>query len=356
MSKYWSRLAQNLEPYVPGEQPQDKKYIKLNTNENPYPPSNKVIDAIKLVTDDKLSLYPDPNGSELKEALANYYNLDKDQVFLGNGSDEVLAFSFMAFFDSSESIIFPDITYSFYTVYANIFKINYELVPLNEDFTLPIKELYKKNGGVIFPNPNAPTGNCIPLEDIEKVLIKNINRVVIVDEAYIDFGGDSAVALVDKYPNLLVIQTFSKSRSLAGLRVGYALGNKDLIEGLNRVKNSVNSYTLDRLALKGAIAAINDENYFQETRNKIMDTRKRITSELIKIGFNVIDSKSNFLFINHSSIKAVDIFMKLRERAILVRYFKMPRIDNYLRVTIGNDKEMDIFIREVCKIVYENNL
>lgn len=351
MSKYWSKLAASLEPYVPGEQPKDRKYIKLNTNENPYPPSPKVIEAIKTNVDETLKLYPDPNGDELKKTLASYFGLKKEQVFVGNGSDEVLAFSFMAFFDPNEPILFPDITYSFYPVYANVFKIDYELVPLNEDFTLPVEKLFNSDGGVIIPNPNAPTGNYVSLQHVEEILTHNKEKVVIIDEAYVDFGGESAVKLVDKYPNLLVIQTLSKSRSLAGLRVGFAFGHEDLINGLNSVKNSVNSYTLDKLALVGAVEAIKDDEYFQDTRNRVINTRERVTSELDKMGFNVIPSKSNFVFISHPSIKAEDIFIKLKEESILVRYFRQPRIDNFLRVSIGNDEEMDAFIKAVNKIV-----
>jgi histidinol-phosphate aminotransferase len=351
MSKYWSKLAASLEPYVPGEQPKDRKYIKLNTNENPYPPSPKVIEAIKANVNETLKLYPDPNGDELKKTLADYFGLKKEQVFVGNGSDEVLAFSFMAFFDPNEPILFPDITYSFYPVYANIFKIDYELVPLNEDFTLPVEKLFNAQGGVIIPNPNAPTGNYVSLEHIEEILKNNKEKVVIIDEAYVDFGGQSAVTLIDRYPNLLVIQTLSKSRSLAGLRVGFAFGHEALINGLNSVKNSVNSYTLDKLALVGAVEAIKDDEYFQETRNKVINTRDRVTSELEKIGFNVIPSKSNFVFISHPTIKAEDLFVKLKEESILVRYFRQPRIDNFLRVSIGNDEEMDAFIKAINKIV-----
>ena len=350
MSKYWSKLAASLEPYVPGEQPKDRKYIKLNTNENPYPPSAKVTEAIKAAANDNLKLYPDPNGDELKKTLANYYGLKKEQVFVGNGSDEVLAFSFMAFFDPNDPILFPDITYSFYPVYANVFKIDYELVPLNEDFTLPVAKLFKDNGGVIIPNPNAPTGSFVALEYIEEILSHNKDKVVIIDEAYIDFGGESAVSLIDKYPNLLVIQTLSKSRSLAGLRVGFALGHEDLIKGLDTIKNSINSYTLDRLALIGAVEAIKDDEYFQDTRNKIISTREKVSSKLSKLGFYIVPSKSNFIFISHSSVKAEDLFIRLKEEAILVRYFKQPRIDNFLRVSIGNDEEMDAFIKAVGRL------
>ncbi|HVJ48769.1 histidinol-phosphate transaminase [Desulfitobacterium sp.] len=351
MSKYWSKLAARLEPYVPGEQPKDKKYIKLNTNENPYPPSTNVLEAIKAAADERLKLYPDPNGDELKSILADYFGLKKEQIFLGNGSDEVLAFSFMAFFDAQHPILFPDITYSFYPVYANLFKIDYELIPLKDDFTLPVDQFFKSNGGIIFPNPNAPTGDCVTLEAIEEVLLHNKEHVVIIDEAYIDFGGESAQKLIDQYPNLLVVQTLSKSRSLAGLRVGFALGHKDLIEGLNRIKNSINSYTLDRLALAGAIEAVKDDEYFQSTRNKVIQTREKVTLELRKLGFKVITSKANFVFISHPLIQAADLFMSLKKESILVRYFQQPRIDNYLRVSIGSDAEMDSFLHVIHKII-----
>lgn len=351
MSKYWSNLALSLEPYVPGEQPKNKKYIKLNTNENPYPPSPKVIEAIKAAVDENLKLYPDPNGVALKNSLANYYGLNPEQVFVGNGSDEVLAFSFMAFFDPNNPILFPDITYSFYPIYAKVFNINYELVPLNDDFSLPVNKLLKDNGGIIIPNPNAPTGNFIALDLIEEILEHNQKKVVIVDEAYVDFGGVSASTLINKYPNLLVIQTLSKSRSLAGLRVGFAMGHEDLIKGLETIKNSVNSYTLDRLALIGAVEAIKDDEYFQETRNRIISTREKVTGELRKMGFKIIPSKANFVFISHPKVKAEDLFIRLKEKSVLVRYFKQPRIDNFLRVSIGSDEEMAAFIKAVGSII-----
>ncbi|WP_434511159.1 histidinol-phosphate transaminase [Desulfitobacterium sp. AusDCA] len=350
MSKYWSKLAAGVDPYVPGEQPKDKKYIKLNTNENPYPPSPRVLEAIKTAANESLKLYPDPNGDELKRTLAEYFGLKKDQIFLGNGSDEVLAFSFMTFFDSGFPILFPDITYSFYPVYANLFKINYELIPLNDDFAIPVDQFFKPNGGIIIPNPNAPTGEYLTLEAIEEILLHNNEHVVIIDEAYIDFGGESARKLIDKYPNLLVVHTLSKSRSLAGLRVGFAMGHEDLIEGLNRVKNSFNSYTLDRLALAGAVEAIKDEAYFQVTSKKISQTRERVTQDLQTMGFKVLPSKANFIFISHPSVKAEELFLKLKEKSILVRYFKKPRIDNFLRVSIGSDDEMDNFLKAICKI------
>lgn len=351
MSKYWSKLTRNTDPYIPGEQPKDKKIIKLNTNENPYPPSPKVIEVIKQSTDENLKLYPDPTCEELKLVLADYYGLKKDQVFVGNGSDELLAFSFMTFFEKNNSILFPDITYSFYPVYAKLFDIKYKSVPLNEDFSLQAEDYFMPNGGIIFPNPNAPTGKYVPLKSIEAILEKNIDEVVIIDEAYIDFGGESAVKLIDRYPNLLVVQTFSKSRSLAGLRVGFAFGQEHLIEGLKRVKNSFNSYTLDRLALAGAVEAIKDEKYFQETRFKIMNTRERVTEELRGFGFNIIDSKSNFIFISSPEIQAKDLFDRIKEKGILVRHFSQSRIENFLRVSIGTDEEMGCFlkaVREIC--------
>lgn len=351
MSKYWSKLAATLVPYVPGEQLNDKKYVKLNTNENPYPPSPKVIAALKEAANESLKLYPDPTGEKLKIVLANHYGLKKDQVFLGNGSDEVLAFSFMAFFNQDETVLFPDITYSFYPVYANIFKINYKVIPLNADFSIPIDEFYNSVGGVIIPNPNAPTARAVTAAEIEDILKKNTEKAVIIDEAYVDFGAESVVDLVDKYPNLLVIQTLSKSRSLAGLRVGWAFGSEELIEGLNRVKDSINSYTLDRLAMAGAIAAIEDEEYFNETRKKIMETRENVVVKLKELGFNVVPSSSNFIFISHRAVPAEEIFIKLKQQAVLVRYFKKPRIDNYLRVSIGNDTEMEVFIKALKKIL-----
>lgn len=345
MSKYWSELTKSLKPYVPGEQPKDKRYIKLNTNENPYPPSPKVLEVIRQTANESLKLYPDPNCEELRQTIADYYDLEKEQIFVGNGSDEVLAFLFMAFFDPKKPILFPDITYSFYPVYCKIFKIDYQLVPLNEDFSLPVEKFFDSKGGVIFPNPNAPTGNSISLEKVEQILKKNIDQVVVVDEAYIDFGGESAVKLVNKYPNLLVTQTLSKSRSLAGLRVGFAIGQEPLIEGLDRIKNSFNSYTLDRLAMAGAIGAIKDNDYFHETRLRVINTREHVTAELRELGFKVVDSKANFIFISHPKFLAEDLFFRLKTEGVLVRYFKQPRIDNFLRVTIGTDDDMNSFVQ-----------
>ena len=353
MSRFWNKRIAGLEAYVPGEQPQDKQYIKLNTNENPYPPSPQVIKAIKNAADERLRLYPDPSCEKLREVIAQYHDLQKEEVFVGNGSDEVLAFSFAAFFDPEEPVLFPDITYSFYPVYSNFFNLKFNLIELNEDFSIPVEKFLTANGGIIIPNPNAPTSKYLSVSEIIKILDYNlsIHKVVVIDEAYIDFGGESIVSLLSRYPNLLIVQTLSKSRSLAGLRVGFALGHKDLIEGLNRVKNSINSYTVDRLALAGAIEAFKDEKYFQRTKIKIIRTRNWVSNELWKAGFKVIESQANFLFISHSLISAGELYKKLKDKGVLVRYFNKPRIDNFLRVSIGTDDEMKIFLRVVTQIL-----
>lgn len=344
MSNYWNENIRNIQPYVPGEQPQNRQYIKLNTNENPYPPSPKVIEAIKHATGESLRLYPDPMCTELCSTIAEYYQLDKGQVFVGNGSDEVLAFCFQAFFSTQKHILFPDITYSFYKVYANLYQIPYKLIYLDDNFTIPVEDFTQDNGGILIANPNAPTAKYLSLDKIETILEKNLQSVVIIDEAYIDFGGKSAVSLIKKYPNLLVIQTFSKSRSLAGLRIGFALGHEDLVQGLERVKNSFNSYTLDRLALAGAIEAVKDVDYVKKTAELIISTREKSIKALREIGFKVIDSQANFIFISHPLISAQDLLAQLREKGILVRYFNQPRIDNYLRVTIGTEEGMETFL------------
>lgn len=353
MSKYWSEITKNIEPYVCGEQPKDKKYIKLNTNENPYPPSPKVLEAIKSAANGDLRLYPDPNCDNLREVIAQYYNLNKEQIFIGNGSDEVLAFSFLAFFNSGETIIFPDISYSFYPVYADLYNINYKLAKLDEEFSIPVSELMTDNGGVVIPNPNAPTGKYLDVDLIKKILDYNSDKVVIIDEAYIDFGGTSVVGLIKDYPNLLVIQTLSKSRSLAGIRLGFALGQEELIEGLNRIKNSFNSYTIDRVAAIAGTEAIKDEGYFKECVCKIINSREKVTEKLIRLGFNVIPSKANFIFATHSIYPANELFTRLREKSVLVRYFNKDRINNYLRITIGSEEEMDLFVEKVEEIIKE---
>lgn len=351
MSRYWNDHVKTLEPYVPGEQPKDKKYIKLNTNENPYGPSKKVLEAVKKAACDDLKLYPDPTCSDLSAEIAEYYGMNKDEVFLGNGSDEILAFVFMTFFQKGRTVLFPDISYTFYNVYAEMFNVDYELIKLDENFDIPLEQFYKENGGIIFPNPNAPTGKYINTESIIEVIENNKDTVVIVDEAYIDFGGKSMVEYIHKYPNLLVIQTFSKSRSLAGLRVGFAMGNAELIEGLNRVKNSFNSYTIDRLALAGAREAIRDDDYFNETRNKIIKTREETVIKLEELGFNVLESQANFIFIKHNHAKGQYLYEKLKDNGILVRHFNRERIDDYLRVTIGTDEEMCVFIEKLKSIL-----
>ncbi|AWI03880.1 histidinol-phosphate transaminase [Clostridium drakei] len=353
MSKYWSEITKSIEPYVCGEQPKDKKYIKLNTNESPYPPSPKVLEAIKNAANGDLRLYPDPDCDEFRKAIAEYYNLSKDEIFIGNGSDEVLAFSFLTFFNTNETIIFPDISYSFYPVYAGLYNLNYRLARLENDFSIPVSEFAEKNGGVIIPNPNAPTGKCLDTDSIKRILNYNSNKVVIIDEAYIDFGGNSVVGLIKEYDNLLVVQTLSKSRSLAGIRVGFAMGNKELIQGLNRVKNSFNSYTIDRVAAAAAVTAIKDKEYFTECVSKVINTRERIVKKLNSLGFNVIPSKANFIFITHKDYAASDLFTKLREKSVLVRYFNKERINNYLRVSIGSDEEMDFFIEKLQEIMDE---
>ncbi|EKQ57007.1 MULTISPECIES: histidinol-phosphate transaminase [unclassified Clostridium] len=351
MSKYWNEKVSEIEPYVPGEQPKDKKYIKLNTNENPYPPSNKVIEVMKSAVNGDLKLYPDPTCSDLINEIAEYYDLNKDQIFIGNGSDEILAFSFMTFFSKDRKILFPDISYTFYKVYAELFGLNYELVKLDNNFDIPLEELKKGNGGVIIPNPNAPTGKYIDVEDLKKLIEANKDTVVIIDEAYIDFGGQSMVKFIKDYDNLLVIQTLSKSRSLAGLRVGFALGHKDLIEGLNRIKNSINSYTIDRVALAGAKAAIEDNEYFEEITNKIINTREKVVKDLEALNFRVLESKANFVFASHNRVSGKFLYETLKENGVLVRYFNKDRIDNFLRITIGTDEEMKILIEKLKEIL-----
>lgn len=349
--KYWSEFVADLDPYVPGEQPKVLDLIKLNTNENPYPPSPKVLDAISRDTLELLRLYPDPNSRALKQAVADHCGVEVNNVFVGNGSDEVLALAFMTFFKQRQPLLFPDISYSFYPVYCNLYAIETQQLPLAKDFTIDLADYRRPNGGIIFPNPNAPTGIGMGLKAIEALLNANTESVVIVDEAYIDFGGDSATELVARYPNLLVVQTLSKSRSLAGLRVGFAVGHRDLIEGLDRVKNSFNSYPIDRVAEAAAVAAIEDTTYFQESRQRIISTRERTCAQLQQLGFEVLPSQANFLFAKPNRISAADLFVKLRERKILVRYFQKPRIDEFLRITIGTDEEMTAMVEAIKDIL-----
>lgn len=344
MSRFWSAKVNELTPYVPGEQPKVSNLIKLNTNENPYGPSPKVLDALKAEATDTLRLYPDPNAEQLKQALADYYKVTTKQVFVGNGSDEVLAHTFQGLLKQDKPLLFPDITYSFYPVYCGLYDVEHIDQPLTKSFEIDLAAYPTENGGVIFPNPNAPTGRVLPLNDIEAFLKRNADTVVVVDEAYIDFGGESAISLVNDYPNLLVIQTLSKSRSLAGLRVGFAIGSPELIDGLERVKNSFNSYPLDRFAISGAVAAIEDQAYFQQTCNAIIDSRNTLTEQLQKLGFDVLPSATNFVFAKHTTQEASELAAKLRERSIIVRHFKQERIQNYMRISIGTNEECQALV------------
>lgn len=338
----WRDNIRQVVPYTPGEQPKRTNLIKLNTNENPYPPSKKVQEIMNKITGWRL--YPDPAASRLVHALAEYHGLNDDQVFVGVGSDDVLAMSFMTFFNSDRPILFPDITYSFYDVWADLFKIPYKTKALDEHFNMKSEDYKELNGGVIFPNPNAPTGVLVDLNFIEDILRANQDVIVIVDEAYIDFGGISAKPLLKKYENLLVVQTYSKSRSLAGLRIGYAMGNPELIKALNDVKYSFNSYTMNQPAIAIGAAVLEDEKHFRETTEKIIQTREWFKNEMRELGFSFEDSKSNFLFVTHKLAKAKDIFEAAKAKDIFVRYFDKPRIDNYLRITIGTDEEMKQFL------------
>ncbi|MFZ6771631.1 histidinol-phosphate transaminase [Undibacterium sp. SXout7W] len=339
MSQYWSKLVHGLTPYVPGEQPKLQKLIKLNTNENPYPPSPKVLEAIADVTSADLRLYPDPGSDRLRDVIAAYYDVTPQQVFVGNSSDEVLAHTFQALLKHDQPLLFPDITYSFYPVYCGLYGIDYQTVALDAQFQINVDDYQQANGAIIFPNPNAPTGCVLALEQIEQLLQQHPASVVVVDEAYVDFGAKTAISLVHRYPNLLVVQTLSKSRSLAGLRVGLAVGHADLIEGLNRVKNSFNSYPLDRLASAGAIAAFEDQTYFEHTCKAVIDTRNTLTHGLQALGFEVLPSSANFVFTRHPAYDAATLAQGLREQQIIVRHFRLPRIEQFLRISVGTDAE-----------------
>lgn len=342
--KKWEDNIRKVIPYTPGEQPNEPDMIKLNTNENPYPPSPGVAERLKELDTDALRMYPDPTVGELVHAIAREYNLNDNQVFVGVGSDDVLAMSFITFFNSSKPILFPDITYSFYDVWADLLKVPYKQIPLDEQFHIVKSDYYGDNGGVIFPNPNAPTGVALGLDEIEDIIAHNKDVIIIVDEAYIDFGAASALPLIDKYDNLLVVQTFSKSRSMAGMRIGFAMGNPLLIKYLNDAKYSFNSYTMNRPAIELGIASIEDGEYFRETVNKIVDTREWTKEHLRKLGFQFQDSMANFIFASHETVAAADLFQALRQEHIYVRYFNKPRIDNYLRITVGTRKEMESLI------------
>lgn len=352
MSQYWSKLVHSLTPYVPGEQPKINNLIKLNTNENPYGPSPKVIAALQKEAADSLRLYPDPNSDALKQAIAEYHGLNANQVFVGNGSDEVLAHVFNALLKHDKPILFPDITYSFYPVYCGLYEIAFETVPLNDAFEIKLEDYLRPNGGIIFPNPNAPTGRLLALSEIERLLKHNVNSVVVVDEAYVDFGGESAVSLVNRYPQLLVTHTLSKARSLAGLRVGYAVGHADLIDALHRVKDSFNSYPLDRFAQAGAIAAMQDKAYFEEIRQRVIKTREDVVRSLEALGFEVLPSGANFIFARHPQHDAAVLASSLRDRKIIIRHFKKPaRIAQFLRITIGTDDECEALVDALKNIL-----
>ena len=350
MNKFWSNRIRGIKSYVPGEQLNDKDIIKLNTNENPYPPSPNAQKALKKTVGAELRLYPETTSESIRAAIGSFYSINPDHVFIGNGSDEILAFSFLAFFGGERPILFNDITYSFYPVYSQFFDVSYEIIPLNDDFTVPVQRFCRPSGGVIFPNPNAPTGIALTLVQVEQIVSADPDRVVIVDEAYVDFGAESAVELLGKYPNLLVVQTASKSRSLAGIRVGWAIGDPGLISALDCVKNCINSYTVDRAAQSAVTAAIEDRKYFEGTCRKIADTRDRTADRLRIIGFQVLDSSANFLFVRHANKNAQTLYGELKDQKILVRHFDKPRIENFLRITVGTDEQMDTLCQalEVC--------
>lgn len=352
MSISWESNVRKVIPYTPGEQPKNTDVIKLNTNENPYPPSPRVKSVLNEFDCGRMRLYPDPDSTVLVEAIADRYGLEPSQVFVGVGSDDVLSVAFLTFFNSEKPVLFPDITYSFYDVWADVYRIPYKQIPLTDDFRIDPRDYESENGGIIFPNPNAPTGCEESLDMIEEIVKANQDSVVIIDEAYIDFGAESALSLIDKYENLLVIQTFSKSRSMAGMRIGFAMGNKRLIKYMNDVKFSINSYTMTPLTQLCGAEAVRDEEYFRETVNKIIKTRENSKKELAKLGFTFTDSKSNFIFASHESVSAEKIFTELKKRGIFVRYWNKPRISNHLRISVGTDKEMEALVSALKEIIY----
>jgi histidinol-phosphate aminotransferase len=351
MSQYWNAVVHNLTPYIPGEQPAQLDLIKLNTNENPYPPSAKAISAMQAAIGDRLRLYPDPNGTALKDAIANHTGLKRNQAFIGNSSDEVLAHTFQALLKKDKPLLFPDISYGFYSTYASLYEIDFRKVALNAGFEIDVSDYDQECGAIIIANPNAPTGCALSLKKIETLLKSHPDQVVVVDEAYVDFGAESAVSLINHFNNLLVVQTLSKSRSLAGLRVGFALGHADLIEGLERVKNSFNCYPLDSIALVGAVAAVEDVDYFKQTCAAIVATRNSLTPQLIELGFDVLPSQANFVFMRHPKHDAAELAAALREKSILVRHFRQPRIDQYLRISIGTDEECSTLLKQLTAIL-----
>lgn len=350
MSRFWNERTRNLKPYTPGEQPKTEM-VKLNTNENPFPPSDKVLRAMRKAANGDLRKYPDPEALELRSLFAKYNKVSPENVFVGNGSDEVLSFAFDAFFSPEEPVYFPDVTYSFYPVYCNHLGLTYETVPLKDDFSINLRDYHRKNGGIVLANPNAPTGIALTRREIEFIVKNNPDHVIIVDEAYVRFGGETAIPLVRKYPNILVVQTMSKSHSLAGLRVGFAIGSPELIEGMYRVKDSFNSYPVDRIAQAGAIASLQNKRTVEANINTVRATREGVSVALRMIGFDVLPSSANFIMIHYWNCKAKDLFDHLRSKNILVRHFDQPRIEDYLRVTIGTKEEMRIFLDVVEEYV-----
>lgn len=356
MSRFWSAVTHTLTPYIPGEQPKLDNLVKLNTNESPYPPSPRVTEAFHENIPNQLQLYPDPNSTALTQAIADYHGVSSGNVFVGNGSDEVLAHTFHALLKHDLPVLFPDITYSFYPVYCRLYQIAHTAIPLTETFQIRVEDYMQPNGGIIFPNPNAPTGCPVALSDIERLLQANPDSVVVIDEAYVDFGAESAVQLINKYPQLLVVHTFSKSRGLAGLRVGYAVGDSELIAGLTRVKDSFNSYPLGKLAQIGATAAIQDRDYFEETCTHIRQTREQLIADLTGLGFTVLPSAANFVFASHPQHDGAELTAKLRERSIIVRHFRNPaRIAPFMRITIGTDEQCHTLITALTDILQSNN-
>lgn len=355
MSREWTKNLRNIEPYVPGEQSKDKDIVKINANENPYPPSPKAAEVLKSFDTNKLRFYPSANSTKLKEAIAKYYQVDVSNVFVGNGSDDVLAVAFQSFFNSEKPIVYPDLTYSFYPVWCSLFGIKYKNYPVGDDFRINPEDYKEKNGGVVIPNPNAPTSLGEGLDFVEKILNYNQDSVVIIDEAYVDFGGTSSISLIDKYENLLVTGTFSKSRSLAGLRIGFAIGSKALIDVMEAVKNSYNSYTVDSLSIEMGAASIEDDEYFKSTCKKVIKTRERVTLELEKLGFDVLDSQTNFIFATHNKHNMKSLFEYLKTQKVFIRYFSLPRIENYVRITIGTNEEMDIFLEKTKEFILNDN-
>ena len=351
MENLWTKNLRKIDPYVPGEQSSDRDIVKLNANENPYPPSPMAVQAIKNFNTGSLRLYPNANATPLKRAIADYYNVGVENVFLGNGSDDVIAVAFQALFNSDLPVVFPDLTYSFYPVWCSLFGIPYKNYPVGDDFRINAENYKEKNGGVIIPNPNAPTSVGEGRDFVEKIMEYNADSVVIIDEAYVDFGGESSVELTKKYENLLVTGTFSKSRSLAGLRIGFAIGSEKLVSVLEAVKNSYNSYTVDSISIAAGVASILDDDHFKQTCSKIIETRQYVTAQMRSMGFKVLDSKTNFIFATNDDASMKDMFEYLKTQKVYIRYFSLPRIENYVRITIGTDREMEIFLEKVKEYI-----